>query len=106
MAADDNAYTKVVQNDGNSSAPTRTDGWAVIRGLLHDGSTRTVDDFIEATGLNRNTVKGLVYYALKAGRLRTVRITRRVEVAPDTWLVRKVRADQMNQQDTRKGTHR
>jgi hypothetical protein len=48
----------------------------------------------------------LVYYALKAGRLRTVRITRRVEVAPDTWLVRKVRADQMNQQDTRKGTHR
>ncbi|GAA2903858.1 hypothetical protein [Microbacterium esteraromaticum] len=87
----DKPYVEVVLNGGDERAPELSAVWAEIRALLNDG-THTVDDLVDTTGFTRATVRALLYYGRKRRKVRMVEVRRQVEVSPDLFMVRTVRA--------------
>lgn len=87
----DNPYVAVVQGGGDERAPELSAVWAEIRALLNDG-THTADDLVDTTGFTRATVRALLYYGRKHRKVGMVEVRRQVEVSPDLFMVRTVRA--------------
>lgn len=87
----ENPYSLVVIHSGDERLPELSAIWKEIRGLL-DGGTHTVDDLVDTTGFTRATVRALLYYGRKYRKVRMVEVRRQVEVSPDLFMVRTVRA--------------
>ncbi|MGM7699436.1 hypothetical protein [Microbacterium sp. A84] len=86
-----NPYAEAILNDGYGRMPGLSDEWADLVVLLNEG-VYALDELAEATGIKRRTVKGLLYHGRRLGKIRMVDTRRQVEVAPDLFMVRTVRA--------------
>lgn len=88
-----NPYREIVENDGDARFPGRSAAWLRILDLLADGQGHTLDECVEAAdGLWVKSVKGLLHWGLKTGRIATTVVPGAVEEAPDVWVVRYVHA--------------
>ncbi|WP_309664456.1 recombinase family protein [Microbacterium paludicola] len=87
---DPTAYELVVLNDGDEHAPELSQAWAVIRKRFAR-DTLTTDELVEATGLQRRAVKGLLYFGKKHRKVWGRMVRRPVEVSPAAFVMSMVR---------------
>lgn len=67
------AFTTVIDNDGDPRAPRLTVGWEAIQAVLADGKVHPLADLTAAvTDLTESSVRQLLNSAINAGKVETI----------------------------------